>query len=324
MKQIKRTIFTTALAGVLAASLIACGAPTAPQDSQQNDDILNIAATTYPVYQLTNLLVGESDQVEVQLVIDQQISCLHDYTLTVNEMRILENADVILINGAGLEDFMMDALKTSNAPIIDCSKGIEFLPYTGHETHDSDEDEAGDRHYDPHIWLDPTHMNQMLSNIASGLSEASDLISPADCEAKLAAISAQNDAWAQKWKKRFDTLPKSQRNLITFHDGFAYLADAFDLHLLKSIEEEAGSEASAKDISEIVALVRQYDIPMLFVEENGSDATAKAIQRETDVKIGTLSMLMSDNGTDFQTAMDQNLRTIYEGLSGEELPADGE
>lgn len=120
MKQIKRTITATALAGAVTLSLAACGAPTEPQSSTEDDSVLNVAATTYPVYQLANLLVGESDQVDVQLVIDQQISCLHDYTLTVNEMRILENADVILINGAGLEDFMMDALKTSNAPIIDC------------------------------------------------------------------------------------------------------------------------------------------------------------------------------------------------------------
>ena len=322
MKQIKRTIAATALAGAVTISLTACGAPAESQSSTEDDAVLNVAATTYPVYQLANLLVSESDQVDVQLVIDQQISCLHDYTLTVNEMRILENADVILMNGAGLEDFMMDALKTSSAPIIDCSAGIDLLPYTGHEDHAAEK--HGHSHYDPHIWLDPEHIDQMLSNIAVGLNEASEVISATDYEAKLTKISEKNDAWAQKWKQRFATLPEAQRNLITFHDGFAYLADAFDLHLLKSIEEEAGSEASAKDITEIVDLVRQYNIPIIFVEENGSDATAKAIQRETNVKIGTLSMLMSDNGTDLWTAMDQNLRTIYEGLSGEELPEDAE
>ena len=129
---------------------------------------------------------------------------------------------------------------------------------------------------------------------------------------------------AQKWKETFDALPEAQRKLITFHDGFGYFADAFDLEILKAIEEEAGSEASAKDIKEIVGLVREYDIPVIFTEENGSDATAKAIQRETGVQIGTLSMLMSGNGLEYLQVMDQNLQTIYNGMTGEETSTDAE
>ena len=113
-------------------------------------------------------------------------------------------------------------------------------------------------------------------------------------------------------------MPQEQKLLITFHDGFSYLADAYGLTILRAMEEEAGSEASAKDIKEIVELVREYDIPMIFVEENGSDATAKAIQRETGTDIGTLSTLMSPG--DYSQRDFQNLKTLYEGLSGEELP----
>ena len=83
-----------------------------------------------------------------------------------------------------------------------------------------------------------------------------------------------------------------RREILTFHDGFAYFADTFDLPLLASIEEEAGSEASAKEIVRITELVREHELPAIFTEVNGSDATARAISRETGCGVYTLSTIM--------------------------------
>ena len=95
------------------------------------------------------------------------------------------------------------------------------------------------------------------------------------------------DVW-DKYSPQLGARPK----LITFHDGFQYFAKAFGMELLASIEEEAGSEASAREIVEITELVREYDIPVVFTEANGSDATAKAISREAGCRVAQLSMLM--------------------------------
>ena len=108
--------------------------------------------------------------------------------------------------------------------------------------------------------------------------------------------------------------------LITFHDGFRYFAHAYGLPLLESIEEEAGSEASAKEIVEITALVKEHDIPVIFTEVSGSDATAKAIARETGCDVAQLSMLMTpDEGTfkDYVNGMIDNMYTVINGF-GEE------
>ena len=107
------------------------------------------------------------------------------------------------------------------------------------------------------------------------------------------------------------------RDRITFHDGFRYFAQAFGLDLLKAIEEEEGSEASAAEIKEIVSLVEEYDIPAIFTEVNGSDATAQAIARETGCEVYALDMIMSGDGTGMQPyldAMQKNLDTIVEAL----------
>lgn len=315
----KKKLLAVLLSCTLLLSLTACGTP---EEEKEDDSILTIAATTYPVYLLADMVVGDMDGIELKLVVDQQISCLHDYTLSVEDMRILERADVVLINGAGLEEFLDDVLETLDAPVIDCSEGIVLLPYEGHEDHDHGEEEDDHDHYDPHIWMDPNRAIQMMENIAEGLAEVQNVYSREDLLGHMLMPAAHIDEAAKEWNKTFAALPAEQRKLITFHDGFAYLADAFDLDILKAIEEESGSEASAKDIKEIVGLVREYDIPVIFVEENGSDATAKAIQRETGVEIGTLSMIMSDNGLNYLQAMDENLQTIYAGLTGEELSED--
>ena len=109
--------------------------------------------------------------------------------------------------------------------------------------------------------------------------------------------------------------------LITFHDGFQYFAKAFHLPLLASIEEEAGSEASAHEIVEITQLVRAYDVPAIFTEVNGSDATANAIRRETGCRVDRLTMLMDGPDSDLETycsGITGNLEAILSGFYGRE------
>ena len=114
--------------------------------------------------------------------------------------------------------------------------------------------------------------------------------------------------------------------LVTFHDGFRYFAQFLDVPLLASIEEEEGSEASAKEINEITALVKEHDLPVIFTEANGSDATAQAISRETGCAVAQLTMLMDgpDGGTlsdDYCGGLMENIRTIVNGFAGEEVLA---
>ena len=111
--------------------------------------------------------------------------------------------------------------------------------------------------------------------------------------------------------------------LITFHDGFQYFAKALDLPLLAAIEEEEGSEASAQVINETVSLVKENNIPIIFTEINGSDATAQAIARETGCQVGQLTMLMDgpNDGklSNYLDGLSSNVKTIVNGFAGEEV-----
>lgn len=165
---------------VLALALTSC-AP-AGQTAAQDDGTTHLVATTYPVYLFTAELVKGVEGITVDLMIDQPISCLHDYTLSVKDMKTLERADLIILSGAGLEETMEDALDTvSDTPQIDCAQGIALLESShdhdhGHDHDDHDHEEADhdepsdhDHESDPHIWLDPNRVEQMLGNLAAGL-----------------------------------------------------------------------------------------------------------------------------------------------------------
>lgn len=291
----------------IGAVLILLFSACSPGSSSEPENTLHILATTYPVYLFATAVTEGVDGIQVDRLIEQEVSCLHDYTLTVNDMKAIEKADILLLNGLGLEDFLTRALEQSSAKRIDCSAGLEPLPAAGHEGHNHAAE------YDPHIWMSRQAAGVMVENIAQGLGELDSVHADTYAEnAKRAgSLLAGSEPGAKKEKL-------AGKYLITFHDGFQYFAKESGLTLLKSIEEEEGSETSAAEIKEIVALIQGYGIPAIFTEKNGSTATAEAIARETGVKIYALDLVMSGDGTGIQPyldAMAENDRTVMEALA---------
>ena len=300
--------------------LAACGPrQAAPQD----DGTLDLVATTYPVYLFAAEVTRGAENVTLTLMIDQPISCLHDYTLTVKDMKALERADGILLSGAGLEEAMEDALASvSDTPQIDCSQDITLLEGAESDHHHEEGIlPAGHEHEaDPHVWMDPNRACQMIQTLADGLAQL---------DPDQAALYASNAQLAvDQIQQAYPVMQAALadlpcRELITFHDGFRYFAQFLDVPLLASIEEEEGSEASAMEINEITQLVKEHQLPVIFTEVNGSDATANAISRETGCQVAQLTMLMDgpEEG-DLSTYLEgvrSNVNTIVSFFGGEEL-----
>lgn len=264
-----------------------------------------IAATTLPVYEFTVRLC-EGTGITVSRLVTEEVSCLHDYSLNVKQVKSAEAADLIVISGAGLETFMEDQLL--NRTCIDASSGIElFCPPEEHD-HEHEED---DHHHesDPHIWLSPSHAKTMVSNIAEGLVRTYPHHTHVFTVNKEMLLSELNALQTYGEKSLSDL---SCREMITFHDGFAYFADAFDLTILEAVEEESGSEASAKELIHLIEEVEHHNLPAIFTEKSGSVSAAGIISRETDCGSFTLDMAMA--GDSYFSAMYHNIDTIKEAL----------
>lgn len=270
-------------------------------ETESNDDILTVAATTYPIYCLASAVCDGVDGINVSAVINQEISCLHDYTLSVSDMRVIESADLIIMNGLGLEDFMGEALDSAMGETYVCSDGVELLY-------------SPDGESDPHIWLDPSRAAIMAENIGKKMAQF-DAENSEIYENNAKVVAEELRAKSEQWQEELSEL--EHREIISFHDGFEYFADAFGLTVLRSIEEEAGSEASAKEIAEIVQMIKDYDIKTIFTEKNGSTSTADAIARELggDVEVASLTMIMSGNSGGLNSILEEmeyNVQTIKE------------
>lgn len=282
---------------ILSVILTAC--TSAPQEQ--------VAATTLPVYQFTSSIC-EGTPITVTRLVTESVSCLHDYSLTVGQMKATEGAEVVVISGAGLEDFMEESLESAKC-IIDASTGVTLME-GGHHHHHDEEDESEHHHdMDPHIWLSPVNAIAMSKNICSGLSqqypEYKDVFEK-NLEKLVQELTELNEYGIAQLQNL------SCRELITFHDGFGYLAKAYDLEILEAIEEESGSEASADELIHLIDLVKEHHVPAIFTETNGSASAASVISSETKVSVFTLDMAMS--GDDYFASMYHNIDTLKEAL----------
>ena len=292
------------LFSVLLLCLLLGGCSRQPEASQ-------IAATTLPVYEFTSRLCAGTG-LSVTRLVTEEVSCLHDYSLNVRQVKAAEAAEVIVISGAGLEEFMEDILH--DAKTIDASDGIALIEPEEHHHHDHEheEEESHEGHHheeDPHIWLSPANARDMAFNIWKGLCKAYP-DHAALFTGNLQILSEELDALAVYGNQQLQEL--SCRDLITFHDGFAYFAEAFGLHIIRAVEEESGSEASARELIELIEEVEHHALPAIFTEKSGSVSAAGIIARETGCDSFCLDMAMA--GDSYFEAMYHNIDTIKEAL----------
>ena len=263
-----------------------------------------ILATTLPVYEFTTIICADTP-LRVGLLVNENISCLHDYTLQVSQMRMIEAAEIIVINGAGLESFLDDVLPATGS-LIDSSVNCHLL-----EACQNTQEHMHEHHHDvdPHIWLSPENAKIMAQNICTGLTKAYPQHTSIFAS-NLANLITELDTLKAYGEETLGDLPC--RELITFHDGFAYLAESFDLTILEAIEEESGSEASAQELKHMINLVNDHHLPAVFTEQNGSVSAADVICAETGISAYSLSMAMADGS--YFDAMYHNINTIKEAL----------
>ena len=287
------------LATVLAAGLLS--------GCSGREPYAQVAATTLPVYEFTSRICQGTGITVTQLV-TESVSCLHDYSLNVNQVKAAEAAEVIVMSGAGLEEFMEDILADSEC-LIDASSGISLIECEEAETEHEHGHEGHSHETDSHIWLSPENASAMALNICNGLIQQY----PQHTEVftfNLKALAAELDDLRLYGEAQLVDL--SCRELITFHDGFAYLADAFGLTILEAIEEESGREASAAELIALIEEVEHHQLPAIFTESLGSTSAARIIAAETGTEVYTLDMAMHGEG--YFSAMYHNISTLKGAL----------
>lgn len=297
------------LAALLALALLVCGGCAAEEAAGKT-----IVTSFYPMYVFTQNVARDVPGVRVVNMASESAGCLHDYQLQTRDMVTLEEADALVINGGGMEQFMDKVIaQRPELPVINASDGIDMLCSEDEHDHGHGDHDHDHGVYNAHVWLDPKLAIRQVQNIADGLA-AVDSENAEAYQQNAAAYKAQIQALDAELSAQLAPLAGSA--IVTFHEAFTYFADAYGLVVAGVIANDAGEEPSTRQIAATCDLVKQRQVKALFVEPQYPTKSAETIARETGAKVFTLDPVVSGDGSpeSYENAMRENARVLTEAL----------
>jgi zinc/manganese transport system substrate-binding protein/manganese/iron transport system substrate-binding protein len=196
-----------------------------------------------------------------------------DYEPKPNDARLLADAQLIVSNGVGLDDFLNRLLESGSGgktPRLVLGEGIDPILVDGEPN--------------PHFWLDPTLVKTgYLPKIVTALSA----LAPADAttfQANAAAYGTQLDALDAELKAKVETIPVANRRLVTFHDAFPYFARHFGFELIGVVVANVGQEPNAAELAALVQKVRAAGVKAVFSEAQFNPKLAQTLADEAGIK----------------------------------------
>ena len=315
----------------LLASLAACAAaptpggsaPSAADDAPPAGERLKVVATTTIVGDVVRQVAGDAVDLAVLLPAGADP---HGFQPTPQDAALIANADLILINGLDLEEFLDRLIQNAggSAKVVAVSDGIETIE--GHEEHDDEEvdhaeegDEQAHEGADPHVWMDPTNVRVWTRNIAAALSE----LDPANAAAYQANAQHYDqtlqalDAWAQE---QVAQIAPENRQMVVDHDAFSYFAQRYGFETVGAVVPgySTMSAPSAQEMAQLEDAIRQLGVKAVFVGNTVNPALAERVAADTGTQLvflftGSLSQPGGDADT-YESFVRHNVSAIVEAL----------
>lgn len=219
------------------------------------------------------------DRVSVTILVGPD-GDVHTYEPTPASARAVNEADLVIVNGLGLEGWMDRLIKASGykGPIVVASTGVTPRKM-------KDEEKGGRIVTDPHAWQDLDNGMIYVDNIAKALASA-------DPEGA-AAYGTQAMAYAAKlselkaWvKTEFAAVPEQKRRMITSHDAFGYFGGAYGIEILAPMGLSTESEPSAGEVKTLIQQIKKENITAVFIENISDPRLIRQISKESGVTVG--------------------------------------
>jgi zinc/manganese transport system substrate-binding protein len=248
----------------------------------------------------------------------------HDFAPTPRQVRAMNDADLILRNGIGLDTFVNRALAGSSARVVVVTQGIPLREAdSGLHADEGDEDEESRREaagYDPHVWFAVANARRMVQNIGDAFAKA-DPANAGYYASNTSAYLARLDQLDAEIRASVALVPPACRKLVTNHDVLGYYAEAYGFQVVGSVIPGTSTEArpSAADVADIVRQVRAQGVPAVFAEASANPALIRQVAREAGVKVvddlygDSLGPSNSKGGT-YVGMMQANTSKIVEAL----------
>jgi len=259
---------------IVAAGGGACGAGQPPVPSPGAGDRIRVVTTSSVFGDLIDNVGG--DRVAVTSLVPKG-SDVHTYQASPGDLRAVASADLFVMNGLGLDDWLEPTIRSASngAPILRLGvdlEGVTLLPGDSPETQN------------PHLWMDVANAQLYATRISDALIAADPSHAPQIGATSATYIRrlADLDGWA---RAQVDTIAEADRKLVTFHDALPYFARAYGLAIIGVAVKAPGQDPSAGEIAALVDAIRASGVRAIFSERQFPTALVDQIARETGATV---------------------------------------
>jgi zinc/manganese transport system substrate-binding protein len=279
---------------------------------------LRVLTTIQPLYCWAQNVAGDAATVENLLPADVGP---HDFQLRPKDRERIQAADVLFLNGLGLEDWLEKVIASTDRPARIVVRAADGLARTNlifdlpqvqlgaGATHGHDHGAGAN----PHIWLDPQLAKHAVSNLVTALSQA---------DARNAAQYAAN---GRRYCERLDQLDADlqsglsrvlRREIITFHDAFPYFCNRYGLKLVGVIEEVPGASPSPRYLAALSKAIRDRGVKVVFTEPQFNPRLAQQLARDLGLSVAQLDVLETGalSASAYEDGMRRNLKALTSAL----------
>lgn len=239
----------------------------------------------------------------------------HGIELTPSQVKAINDADLVVMVGYGLEPRIENSLKRSDRP---ARRVVSFEGLDGHQALEADHDHAHvhghdhahhDHGFDPHLWLDPPAMRAFVKRVGEAMSQLVPESDRSRVQEATTRLQGECDAIDAEYRKQIAEL--SNKVIVTHHNAYAYVAKRYGLEVAAVIRPIESIEPAPGDIKAVATTIRERNLKAIFVEPQFSAKAAQRIADTTGVKLLTLDPLGEG---DWAATMRQNLAALVEGL----------
>ncbi len=291
-----------------------------PQPEMTTPEPLRVVASFFPYAEFARGVAG--GDVSVTTLVPSGVEP-HDFEPTPRDIEKLYQADVVIINGAGIDAWaekLSPELIKRGVRVVRMSDTVDLLPGQDDE-HQNESLGAleGDRHehdesaFDPHFWLDPVLAEIQVNRIKEVFIEV-DPVNQAQYEARWAVTAQELRSLNQEYTSGLHQC--RLRSVVTAHDAFTYLAKRYTLEVISIAGLSPNTEPSPKRLVEIASVVRERNIRYIFFETLSSPKLSQTLARETGVETLVFNPIeggmMDENGVPetYFSLMRQNLHHL--------------
>jgi len=304
-----RSISSKLALAALALAVAACATPRIPADATPKTSLRVLAAETF-LADIAQNVAGTRARVDA--LIPRGVDP-HGFEPTPADVRKIADSQVLIINGAGVEEFLEKLLENAGGKrvVIEASAGLKSRALTASEIRDPA------HQGDPHFWLDPNNVSRYVENIRDGLIQV-DPSGAMAYKANAEAYSAQLqvlDAWIVE---RLAPIPPERRLLVTNHESFGYFADRYGFKIIGTIipSVSTGAAPSAQQLAALVNQIKASRAKAIFLETGTNEQLARQIAQETGVKVitGLTTHSTTEAASTYIKMMEQNTWVMVDAL----------